>query len=310
MNPARNTLLWMSGNQWMKNQVPRWKFVRRAVRRFMPGETVENALDAASDLEREGIPAVFTRLGENITQIQQAEQVRDHYLGAIDKIAERNLKTEISVKLTQLGLDISEEDTFRFCRIIAEKIQNTLGNELFIDMEGSAYVQRTIDLYRHLKSETGNVGLCVQAYLHRTTSDIDELFGLRASLRLVKGAYKEPAEIAIRSKPKVDENYFQLALKMLHQTKQYGTRIIYATHDEVLITRIIDESKKIGLQKEMLEFQMLYGIKTSFLRQLARDGYSVRVLIAYGESWYPWYVRRLAERPANVWFVMKNVFKT
>jgi proline dehydrogenase len=300
----------MSGNQWMKNQVPRWKFVRRAVRRFMPGETVENALDAASDLEREGIPAVFTRLGENITQIQQAEQVRDHYLGAIDKIAERNLKTEISVKLTQLGLDISEEDTFRFCRIIAEKIQNTLGNELFIDMEGSAYVQRTIDLYRHLKSETGNVGLCVQAYLHRTTSDIDELFGLRASLRLVKGAYKEPAEIAIRSKPKVDENYFQLALKMLHQTKQYGTRIIYATHDEVLITRIIDESKKIGLQKEMLEFQMLYGIKTSFLRQLARDGYSVRVLIAYGESWYPWYVRRLAERPANVWFVMKNVFKT
>jgi proline dehydrogenase len=310
MNPARNTLLWMSGNQWMKNQVPRWKFVRRAVRRFMPGETVENALDAASDLEREGIPAVFTRLGENITQIQQAEQVRDHYLGAIDKIAERNLKTEISVKLTQLGLDISEEDTFRFCRIIAEKIQNTLGNELFIDMEGSAYVQRTIDLYRHLKSETGNVGLCVQAYLHRTTSDIDELFGLRASLRLVKGAYKEPAEIAIRSKPKVDENYFQLALKMLHQTKQYGTRIIYATHDEVLITRIIDESKKIGLQKEMLEFQMLYGIKTSFLRQLARDGYSVRVLIAYGKSWYPWYVRRLAERPANVWFVMKNVFKT
>jgi proline dehydrogenase len=310
MNPARNTLLWMSGNQWMKNHVPRWKFVRRAVRRFMPGETVENALDAASDLEREGIPAVFTRLGENITQIEQAEQVRDHYLGAIDKIAERNLKTEISVKLTQLGFDISEEGTFRFCRNIAEKIQNTLGNELFIDMEGSAYVQRTIDLYRHLKSETGNVGLCVQAYLHRTTSDIDELFGFHASLRLVKGAYKEPAEIAIRSKSKVDENYFQLALKMLQQTKQYGTRIIYATHDEVLISRIIAESKKIGLQKEMLEFQMLYGIKTSFLRQLARDGYSVRVLIAYGESWYPWYVRRLAERPANVWFVVKNVFKT
>jgi proline dehydrogenase len=307
MNPARNTLLWMSKNQWMKSHIPRLKFVRRAVRRFMPGETVEDALEAAAGFEQESIHAVFTRLGENITQIEQAEQVRDHYLDTVNKISGRSLKTEISVKPTQLGLDISEEQTFRFCKDIAGEIKSKLGNELFIDMEGSAYVQRTIDLYRRLKEGVGNAGLCVQAYLHRTESDLDELFGIHSSLRLVKGAYKEPEEIAIRRKSKVDENFFRLARKMMHQTKEYGTRVIYATHDEILISRIIEETKKIGLQSDLLEFQMLYGIRITLQKQLVREGYTVRVLISYGESWYPWYLRRLAERPANVWFVLKNI---
>ncbi len=309
MTLTRNILLLMSKNHWMKNHVPRWKFVRRAVRRFMPGETIEAALDAAAGYEREGIPAVFTKLGENITQIEQAEQVRDHYLDAVDKIAERRLTAEISVKLTQLGFDHSVDASREYCREIVCKIKNRLGNEFFIDMEGSAYIRRTLDLYFRLKDEWDNTGLCIQAYLHRTEADLDDLFSVNASLRLVKGAYKEPADIAITSKRKVDENFFALSQRMLTRTKHHGTRMIYATHDEKLIARIIEEAKIIGLPREQLEFQMLYGIKTSLQKQLARDGYKVRMLIAYGESWYPWYMRRLAERPANVWFVIKNVVK-
>ncbi len=177
-------------------------------------------------------------------------------------------------------------------------------------MEGSPYTVRTLELFRRLKSEAGNVGLCLQAYLRRTGRDVAGLLDMGASLRLVKGAYKEPAEIAIAKKQEVDENFFSLAGTMMRHTLQHGTRNIYATHDGKLIERIIGESKRIGLPGERLEFQMLYGINTLLQRQLARDGYKVRVLIAYGEAWYPWYMRRLAERPANVWFVMKNLLKT
>lgn len=309
MNISRAILLWMSKSQWMKSRVSRWKFVRRAVRRFMPGETVEAALDAAAEFEREGIPAVITKLGENITRIEHAGQVCDHYLEAIDKIAERGLNTEISVKLTHLGLDLSVESALEHCREIACKAGNKLGNDFFIDMEGSEYLLRTLDLYTRLKQEFDNTGLCIQAYLHRADSDIDDLFELNASLRLVKGAYKESPDIAIQSKKKVDENFFILSQRMLQRTKHLGTRMIFATHDESLIARLIDEAKKIDLPNDQLEFQMLYGIKTTLQRKLARDGYKVRVLIAYGESWYPWYMRRLAERPANVWFVLRNVIR-
>lgn len=293
----------------MKEHVPRWKFVRRAVRRFMPGETVEDALDAAEKFEREGIPAVFTRLGENVTEMEQAREVCDYYLDAVDKIAERGLNVEISVKLTQLGLDLSFDAALEYCREITCKAGNRLGNEFFIDMEGSAYLNRTLELYSRLKQEFDNTGLCIQAYLHRVNSDLDDLFDLNASLRLVKGAYKEPPGIAIQSKKKVDENFFALSQRTLRRTKEHGTRMIYATHDEKLIARIVDEAKQIGLPDEQLEFQMLYGIKTSLQRELVQKGYKVRVLIAYGESWYPWYMRRLAERPANVWFVLKNIIR-
>ena len=306
MNITRSILLKMSQNQWLKDHVPRWKFTRRAVRRFMPGETVEDALDAAAVFEREGIPAVFTRLGENSTQLEEAEEVREHYLDTAGKIAGRGLSTEISVKLTHLGLDLSVDAPFQYCKEIAAKANKLSGNDFFIDMEGSAYVQRTIDLYLLLKRELDNVGLCIQASLHRTEKDLDDLFEVDGSLRLVKGAYKEPPDVAIQSKRKVDEHCFVLSQKMLRRTKQHGTRMIYATHDDKLIGRIIEEAKKIKLPNDQVEFQMLYGIKTGLQRQLVRDGYKVRVLIAYGESWYPWYMRRLAERPANVLFVLRN----
>ncbi|MBI1937561.1 MAG: proline dehydrogenase family protein [Ignavibacteriales bacterium] len=308
MSLSRSVLLWMSENKWMQNNVPRWWFVRKAVKKFMPGESVEDALNAAQNFSAYNIPTVFTKLGENITQISEAAVVRDHYLRLINKISERKLDVEISLKLTQLGFDLSEEEAFKNFSVIAKHAKEKLGNTVFIDMEGSAYTQRTIDFYKRIKLEHSNAGLCLQAYLRRTDNDLNELFGISLSLRLVKGAYKEPREIALPEKWEVDRNYFDLSSKMMNEIKKNGERIIYATHDQKLIAKIIEESKKIGLPKEKLEFQMLYGIKTPLQKQLAKEGYKIRVLISYGESWYPWYVRRLAERPANIWFVLKNLF--
>ena len=303
----RAILLQLSRNEWLKEHVPQWKFVRRAVRRFMPGETVDDALDAAARYQQQGIHAVITRLGENVAGIEQAEQTRDHYLDAVDKIVERGLDVEISLKLTHLGLDLSEDAAYQYCEDIANKVLHKTGSDLFIDMESGEYVQRTIDVYTWLKEINDNVGLCIQSYLHRTDDDLDHLFSLHAPLRLVKGAYRESASVAVTSKKKVDEMFFDQAQCMLERTKHYGTRMVYATHDEKLIARIIDEARKIGLPEKQVEFQMLYGVKTSLQKQLADEGYTVKVLISYGESWYPWYMRRLAERPANLMFVLKNV---
>ena len=298
----------MSENQWMKANVQKWWFVRKALKKFMPGESIEDALTAAQKFVSFNIPAVFTKLGENITRLSEADAVREHYMEAIDKIAERKLDIEISIKLTQLGFDLSFEDTFEnFCDI-ARKTKEKLGNQIFIDMEGSAYTQRTIDFYKAVKDKCNNAGICLQAYLHRTENDLYALYKVSPSIRLVKGAYKESGDIALLNKSKVDENYYHLAKKLIDEIKSSNIRVIFATHDDKPINRIIDESKRIGLSKDKMEFQMLYGIKTELQKQLAANGYKVRVLISYGKSWYPWYMRRLAERPANIWFVLRNIF--
>jgi len=304
---SRNVLLWMSQNEWLKKHVPTWRFVKKAVKKFMPGETEDAAFEASIKYSSNNIQIVITKLGENIAQLNDAELVRDHYLQLIDKINLSSLDVEISVKLTQLGFDLSEEKTKLFVTEIAKKIFNNLRNTFYIDIESSDYTQRTVDFYKNILLGSENVGLCLQAYLYRTEKDLTELLELNSSIRLVKGAYKEPADIAFPEKAKVDENYFLLSKMMMNKTLEKNLRMIYATHDEKLIARIIDESKNIGLKKEQLEFQMLYGIKSSFQRKLAAEGFKVRVLISYGQSWYPWYLRRLAERPANVWFVLKNL---
>lgn len=308
MNLSRSILLWMSENNWMKTNVPKWWFVRKALKKFMPGDSIEDALNASESFSVIGIPTVFTKLGENITDLSEAAGVGDHYLDLIDKIAARNLDIEISVKLTQLGFDFSFEETLKNFSAIAEKTKQKLGNVVFIDMEGSAYTQRTLDFYHAIKDKHDNIGICLQAYLYRTKSDIDKLLKLSPSIRLVKGAYKENPEIAFPQKSLVDNNYFTLAQSLIKHVKEQNIRVIYASHDQKLINQIIEESKRVGLDKNQLEFQMLYGIKTSLQTQLAKDGFKVRVLIAYGDSWYPWYMRRLAERPANIWFVIKNIF--
>lgn len=308
MGLSRNILLWMSENSWMKERIPKFGFVKKAVKKFMPGETEEAALNAASEYSALGIPSVFTKLGENISQISEAYSVRDHYLQLIDKIAARKLDVEISVKLTQLGFDLSLEETLNNFSAIVKKAKEKLGNTVFIDMESSAYTQRTIDFYKHVKKEYGNTGICLQAYLLRTDRDIIELLRFNPAIRIVKGAYKEPHDIVFKSKVLVDDNFFLCARDLMQSSNTKNIRAIFATHDENLIKRIIEEAERNGISKSKYEFQMLYGIKTSLQKQLAKDGYIVRVLIAYGESWYPWYMRRLAERPANIWFVLKNIF--
>ncbi len=308
MSIPRSILLWMSENRLMKERIPKLGFVRKAVKKFMPGESEEAALDAALKFSKLGIPSVFTKLGENITKLSEAEAVRDHYLQLIDKIVERKLDIEISVKLTQLGFDLSEEKTYSNFIAIVKKAGEKLGNSVFIDMESSLYTQRTIDFYKKCKIEFGNVGICIQAYLFRTGNDIQEMLDINPEIRIVKGAYKEPPEIVFKKKSDVDENFFVCAGRLMTETRNKKVRPVFATHDEKLIKRITEEAGLTGIDKSKFEFQMLYGIKTNLQKRLAEDGYKFRVLIAYGESWYPWYMRRLAERPANIWFVLKNIF--
>ena len=307
MSVMKKMLLWGSENQWLKDHVPKYGFVKRAVKRFMPGEKLEDALGEAHTFNIKEIPTLFTYLGENIADLGEAELVTKHYLEVLEQINERNLNTELSLKLTQIGMDLSVEQTFENFKSITKKAHEQK-NVVWIDMEGSAYTDPTIDFFRRIKADYENVGLCLQAYLYRTDSDISDLLELTPHIRLVKGAYKEPPAIAFKRKKDVDENFFVLAKKLLEASKESGARPAFATHDVKLIGKIERLAKEMDLSREDLEFQMLYGIKTSEQMRLSEDGYKLAVLIAYGDAWFPWYMRRLAERPANLTFVLKNMF--
>ncbi len=308
MSISRSVLLWASENKWMRKNVPSFGFVKSAVKKFMPGEKLEDALEAAQKFRLSNTPTIFTKLGENITDLSEGLVVRDHYLELIDKIAERNLDIEISLKLTQLGFDLSVVETYERFKTISKKVKEKLGNVIWIDMEGGAYTQKTIEFYKKIKNECENVGLCIQAYLYSTEKDIDNLLGVNPHIRLVKGAYKEPRDIAFPNKKDVDKSYLELSKKLMSAAREKNIRVAFGTHDEDLIYAIIKESKYLGVPKNKIEFQMLYGIKTNFQNELVKLGYKLKVLISYGDFWYPWYMRRLAERPSNVWFVLKNIF--
>jgi proline dehydrogenase len=308
MGVMRNILLWASANPVLKEKVPRLKFVRKALKRFMPGERPDDAIAATKIFQADGIPTVFTQLGENVVNLFEADEVRNHYLNVIEKIAQEKLDVEVSIKLTQLGFDLSEERTYENFKEILLKAKTLLKNTVWIDMEGSAYTQRTIDFYKKIKSEESNTGLCLQSYLFSTHEDLNQLMGLKPEIRLVKGAYKEPPDIALKDKIRVDENYLDLSQKMLAKVKEGAMKAVFGTHDLKLIDAINKYAQAIGLEKTKYEFHMLYGIKTNEQIRLAREGYKVRILISYGSAWYPWYVRRLAERPANITFVLKNIF--
>ena len=308
MSLSRSIILWASENKWMRKNVPSLGFVKSAVKKFMPGEKVEDALNAAQMFQTNTIPTILTKLGENITDLSEGLVVRDHYLKLIDQIAERNLDIEISLKLTQLGFDLSFDETYERFITVTKKVKEKLGNIIWIDMEGSIYKQKTIEFYKKIKSEYDNVGLCLQAYLYSAEKDIDDLISVNPHIRLVKGAYKESREIAFPNKKDVDHSFLEISKKMMTAAKEKNVRVAFATHDEDLIYAIIKESKYLGLPKNKIEFQMLYGIKTNFQNELVQLGYKLKVLISYGDFWYPWYMRRLAERPSNVWFVIKNIF--
>jgi len=303
----RRSLLKASQSPWLRERAPRYGFMRRTVARFMPGEDAADALAASRRLAENGIATVLTHLGENVAGRAEAEAVTLHYLDLIGRIRAAALPTEVSVKLTQLGLDLDRE----FCYAnLAKLIENTPAEKtLWIDMEQSPYVDATLELYRRARKAHRNVGVCLQAYLYRTEKDLDALIPLGASLRLVKGAYNEPAEIAFPKKNDVDENYFHLTQRLLSpEARRAGVRAAIATHDRVLIRRLATWAAAQGIPNAQLEFQMLYGIQRAEQLRLAQEGYRSAVLISYGSYWFPWFMRRLAERPANILFLARNFF--
>ena len=303
----RQLLLWMARNRFLKRWLPRIWFVRRAVRRFMPGETVEEALDAAEFFRPHKMGVLFTQLGENLADLSEAQAVADHYHGLLDKIAARGLDAEISVKPTQLGLDLDREAALGHLSGLADHAAQR-DAMVWLDMEGSAYTDATLDLYRSLKATHSNVGICLQAYLRRTTADVHALLPLKPAIRLVKGAYDEPASIAFRRKDEVSVAYQSLCVLMLPYAARGELRLGMGTHDTALIERIAAHAAGVGVGKDAFEVEMLYGIRQGEQLRLAREGYRVWALIAYGDAWYAWYMRRLAERPANVLFAMRQMF--
>ena len=303
----RGLLLWCATNPWLAAHVPQWDFVKRAVKRFMPGEQFEDALKVAVEWKPRKIGALFTQLGENITDLAEATAVVQHFETVLTQAKSAGVDPIISVKPTHVGLDIDPAATLANLHRLADAAERADG-WLWIDMEGSAYTDATLDLYAAVRKNHDHVGLAIQAYLYRTAADIGRLLELKPAIRLVKGAYAEPPDKAFPAKRDVDANYLALSTFMLPEVKRDRLRLVLGTHDVAIIGRISSFAEAIGLERKQVEINMLYGIQADALARLAGEGHTARQLIAYGPAWYGWYVRRLAERPANVWFVARQAF--
>ena len=308
MSLMRRALLAGSQSRWLRERAMRRPFVHRAVSRFMPGEELEDALAAAGALRRRGMGAVLTRLGENVAAESEADEVAAHYLDVLARVEDEAGAVEISVKPTQLGLDLDEERcAVRLLALAARAAAG--GGYLWIDMEQTAYTEATLRLCRRVRAQYAGVGVCLQSYLRRTEADLEALLPTGAGVRLVKGAYNEPADRAFASKREVDASYLRLARRMLDAAAAGATgRTVFGTHDRALIQDIVAHGAAASLPRTACEFHLLYGIQRGEQERLCADGWPVRVLISYGEYWFPWYMRRLAERPANVLFVARSVF--
>jgi proline dehydrogenase len=303
---GRAILLWASRSPLVARALRRRGFVNRAVRRFMPGESLDAALLAAGRLTPEGIGAVLTKLGENVSTLEEAAGVRDHYLDVLGKVSALPVPGEISVKLTQLGLDVDRAWCERALGALVSRAGER-GSFVWIDMEDSRYTAVTLDVFRRARETSPSVGLCLQAYLRRTPRDLDSLLQLSPAIRLVKGAYAEPPAVAYPRKRDVDAAYEALAGRLLEAASRGGVRPVFGTHDMRLVARIRERARALGIPPRRHEFHQLYGIAQREQRALAGAGEAVRVLISYGAAWFAWYMRRLAERPANVWFVLRNL---
>ncbi|HTW24682.1 MAG TPA: proline dehydrogenase family protein [Candidatus Baltobacteraceae bacterium] len=312
MSLLRTIFLKASQSAWLRERAPRMGFVRRTAGRFLPGEDADAALAAARTLAESGVITLLTHLGENVATRDEAEAVTNQYLDLIARVRPAGLPSEISVKLTQLGLDLDAEFCFANLVKLIEASASAgpaASKTLWIDMEQSPYIDVTLELYRRARAAHRNVGVCVQAYLYRTEKDVASLIAQGATVRLVKGAYNEPAEIAYPKKSDVDEGYFRLAQMLLSaEARRAKVRAAMATHDRQLIARITSWAAAQQIPKAELEFAMLYGIQRAEQLRLAGEGYRSCVLISYGSYWFPWFMRRLAERPANAWFLARNMF--
>ena len=310
MSLMRKSLLWASTNPWIREKAVRTAFVRRSVKKFMPGETVEDAIAAAAALKPARINTILTRLGENITRLEEADDVERHYIHVLGLIAKAGIDSEISIKPTQLGYDQNPDVCFQHCARLLDACEKQK-TFFWLDMESSPYVDGTLALYKRLRERSPKVGVAIQAYLRRTDADIEELVKLGSAIRLVKGAYLEPATVAFPEKSKVDEQYFKIGSRLLQDdANKPGALLHIATHDVGLQERLSKVIAERKVSQSRYEFAMLYGINSARQHQLANSGQRIRCLISYGEYWFPWYMRRLAERPANVWFVAKNMFSS
>ncbi len=305
----RALLLYLSRNRRLERWIMKHEFARRAARRFVAGETREEALRAVEELNARGLLATIDHLGENVANEEQARAAAEEYLVLLPLITEWGLKSHISLKLTQMGLDIGKE----LCRANLERIvakAKELNNLVRIDMEGSEYTDRTLAIFEEVHSRYGNVGVAIQANLRRSERDLERLIELGANVRLCKGAYKEPPGIAYQRKREVDRNYIKLMEMLLSpEARAKGAYAALATHDERMIRHAQELERRWGIGREEFEFQMLYGIRRELQQRLADEGYRVRIYVSYGTEWYPFYMRRLAERPANLLFLLKNLLR-
>lgn len=302
----RLLLLWVSGNAFLSQRLPRFRFVQSAVRRFLPGETPDAALSEAVRLKGSRIGTILTLLGENTVDPQETLKIVDHYCELLKEIDRQHLNLEISVKLTQLGVDLGKDFVSTNLEAILS-LAEELDVFVWIDMENSSYVDVTLDIYKSARLQHKNTGLCVQSYLYRAADDLEDLLHLNPAIRLVKGAYAEPKEIAFPHKSDVDDNYVKLSLRLLDVVAEGNVRAAFATHDEAILQKIRQEAKARDISPNEVEFQMLYGINRAEQERLASEDYNMQVLISYGPAWFSWYMRRLAERPANLWFVIRKM---
>jgi len=303
---SRTALLYLARQEKLKDVAARFSTFRKITARFIAGETIDEAVAAIKDLNARRCSASFDHLNESVSSVAETEGEVREYLNVLAKIDESGINSNVSIKLTQFGLDIDPELTYRNARKVVEDGARR-GNFVRVDMEGSAVTQLTIDIFKRLRSEFGlnDVGIVLQSYLYRTEEDARELLKIPARIRLCKGAYDEPAAVAYPDKKDVDDNYVRVMKLLLASGTYHGI----ATHDPKMIDATIDFAQKEGIGQKAFEFQMLYGIRRDLQEQLARDGYNMRVYVPYGKHWYPYFMRRLAERPANIWFVMKNLWK-
>jgi proline dehydrogenase len=273
--------------------------------RFVAGENLDQAVAAARVCNADGMRVSLDLLGESVTNVAEARAARDAYLGIFDRIAQEKLDGNVSMKLTQLGMDLDVE----LCQAMVEEIAaraTGYGNFVRVDMEASAYTQRTIDIVKRVRAKTPSIGVVVQSYMRRSENDVKDLLALGCRLRLCKGAYKEAADVAFPAKVDVDANYVSLMKLMLPSGIYHGI----ATHDPKMIAATEQFVAEQGIGKDKFEFQMLYGIRTDLQKNLVKRGYNLRVYIPYGKDWFPYFMRRLAERPANMIFFVKNLFRS
>ena len=303
---TRSALIYLSRHEGLKDFAAHFTPFKKLTTRFVAGETIEEAIAAIKELNAEGCSASFDHLNESVGSPAEADLEVQEYLRILERIDQTGINSNVSIKLSQFGLGLDPELAYRNARTIVEDAARR-GNFVRVDMEGSDFTQVTIDIFKRLRAEFGlnDVGIVLQSYLRRTDADAQETARIPARIRICKGAYNEPPEVAFPDKKDTDENYIRVMQLLLSSGVYHGI----ATHDPKMIEATVEYASRQGIGKDAFEFQMLYGVRRDLQRQLAKDGYNMRVYVPYGKHWYPYFMRRLAERPANIWFVMKNIFK-